>query len=213
MTVRGRYIQFHGYILCPSSDTEAPRGIICFLGTQCSSGSHWGVGWAGRWWGFVCVVCSWLCFEYLSGQCYQKDRESQWLEQALFGGSQASEPEGKEIRKHLWVEQRARESRAERGNLSIRAWGGSEALHFLQHRTWRHSLSPRTRLKHFGLLPLLDWKVNPQGNLLSAQQRCNQVEWLETLRDEGSDVTEQWASLCKWVWFCGSVLWAVRSLL
>ena len=39
--------------------------------------------------------------EYLSGRCYQKDRESQWLEQALFGGSQASEPEGKEIRKHL----------------------------------------------------------------------------------------------------------------
>lgn len=53
--------------------------------------------------------------EYLSGQCYQKDRESQWLEQALFGGSQASEPEGKEIRKHLRVEQRARGSKSRRG--------------------------------------------------------------------------------------------------
>lgn len=38
--------------------------------------------------------------EYLSGQCYQRDRESQWLEQALVVVKPQNQRE-KEIRKHL----------------------------------------------------------------------------------------------------------------
>lgn len=38
--------------------------------------------------------------EYLLGQCYQRDRESQWLEQTLVVVKPQNQRE-KEIRKHL----------------------------------------------------------------------------------------------------------------
>lgn len=89
------------------------------------SGSHWGGGLGGEGGEGLCRGLQLFSAEYLSGQCYQKDRESQWLEQALFGGSQ---PQSQRERRLGNTASRAksRGSKSRRGNLGIR--GREEAL-------------------------------------------------------------------------------------
>lgn len=92
-----KYIQLHGYILCPFSDAEVMRHHHLFPGyelLQCL-----------RWVGKVSVHghghgLQAFSVEYLSGQCYKRDREGQRLDQSSFRDSQATESQGKETRKH-----------------------------------------------------------------------------------------------------------------
>lgn len=151
--------------------------------------------------------------EYLSGQCYKRDREGQRLDQSLFSDSQATESQGKETRKHWWVEQRAEDPGAEGSILKPSVHeGGSQITAFPS--TWNVTAlvlpqNSSTRLR-FQLMTSL-WLADVIHREICCQlsKDAIRINNFRSLGDDGSDVIGKWQHSVNRLNFYGNVLWVV----